>query len=54
VCVCPILTLCPQLKLTDMIDGLWTIAVERADQAGRELAKVRDHGVLLCVLLTHD
>jgi hypothetical protein len=24
-----------------MIDGLWTIAVERADQAGKELAKVR-------------
>jgi len=27
------------LKFTDMIDGTWTIAVERADQAGEELAK---------------
>lgn len=26
--------------MTDMIDSLWTIAIERADQAGKELAKV--------------
>lgn len=30
-----------QLKLTDMIDGLWTRAVEKADLAGKEMARVR-------------
>jgi hypothetical protein len=29
-----------QIKLLDMIDSTWTIAVERADAAGKELAKV--------------
>uniref|UniRef100_A0A7S1CY39 DUF726 domain-containing protein n=1 Tax=Cyclophora tenuis TaxID=216820 RepID=A0A7S1CY39_CYCTE len=27
------------VKLTDLIDGSWTIAIERSDEAGRELAK---------------
>lgn len=29
-----------QLKLTDLIDSTWTIALERADAAGKELAEV--------------
>jgi hypothetical protein len=35
------------LQLTNIIDNLWTIAVERADQAGKELARAlinREHG----------
>lgn len=27
------------VKLTDLIDGSWTIAIERSDEAGRELAR---------------
>ena len=30
-----------QLQLTNVIDNLWSIAVERADEAGVELARVR-------------
>jgi hypothetical protein len=31
-----------QLKLTDVIDNTWTLATERADAAGIELAHVCD------------
>lgn len=29
-----------QISLLDVIDNLWLVAEERADQAGKELAKV--------------
>lgn len=32
-----------QLQLLSVIDNLWILAVERADQAGRELAKVNNN-----------
>lgn len=36
---------CMQIKLTDLIDSTWTIAIERADAAGRELARALARGV---------
>lgn len=43
-----------QLKLTDVIDNTWTLATERADAAGIELAHVTsylDHSVMYQALL---